>query len=126
MILVSSYDRASDTKRVPSLSSSGQHRHFAPTGVLLLRVVSEPFMIALSRSQNRKYWFNTQTRQSAFECPPAAAPDPGRAFASRLLWLWDETVKVKAEQEVADPPPGANKVRLQGEQVLGHIKKLAA
>ena len=57
--------------------------YFCPTGVLLQKIVREPFMMAKSKSQNRKYWYNFQTRQSVFECPKEALIDFQSAFTSR-------------------------------------------
>lgn len=33
-------------------------------------ILSEPWTIALSKSANRKYFYNIKTRMSTFEAPP--------------------------------------------------------
>merc|ERR1712142_240435 len=58
----------------------GASKYFCPTGILLQRVVREPFMIAFSKSQQKKYWFNTLNSQSVFECPKAALIDFKTSF----------------------------------------------
>lgn len=58
-------------------------RYFMPTGLMLLPIVKEPYMMALSKSAGRKYWFNTMNRESAYECPPLAVVDFKHMFATR-------------------------------------------
>jgi hypothetical protein len=36
----------------------------------LYRTVKSPYVMALSKSQGKKYWFNTRTGASAFDIPP--------------------------------------------------------
>ena len=52
----------------------------------MFRIVKEPFMMAWSRSQHRKYWFNTVTRQSIFECPREATVDFKTAFTKKFVF----------------------------------------
>ena len=58
-------------------------RYFVPTGLLMLPIVKEPYMMAFSRSQRRKYWFNFMTKESVFECPIAAVMDFPTSFSKR-------------------------------------------
>ena len=99
-------------------------RYFVPTGVLLFRLVRPPFMMAMSRSAGRKYWFNTVTRESLFECPPRAAPDFAASFASRLHWAWAPGVRVAPQQEVPPGAPPPDPKALQGDHFLRHVGKL--
>jgi cap1 methyltransferase len=76
-------------------------RYMMPTGILMLPIVNEPYMMAFSRSQGRKYWFNYTNRESVFECPPLAGVDFKTSFQKRLLWNWDEGVQLYPNQEVS-------------------------
>jgi hypothetical protein len=38
--------------------------------LLLYRTVKNPYVMALSKSQGKKYWFNTRTGVAAFNIPP--------------------------------------------------------
>jgi len=49
----------------------------------MFKIVREPFMMALSRSKNRKYWFNTHNGDSIFECPKEAVVDFKTAFTTK-------------------------------------------
>jgi hypothetical protein len=40
------------------------------SGLLLYRTVKNPYVMALSKSQGKKYWFNTRTGVAAFNIPP--------------------------------------------------------
>ena len=60
-------------------------RYFMPTGLLMFPIVKDPYMMALSKSAGRKYWFNVRTRQSVFECPPDAMVDFKTSFERRYL-----------------------------------------
>ena len=57
--------------------------YFCPTGILCQRIVKEPWMIAKSRSTQRKYWFNIENQQSVFECPQEALINFQSAFDKR-------------------------------------------
>jgi len=74
-------------------------RYFMPTGLLMFPIVREPYMMAFSRSQGRKYWFNYTNRESVFECPPLATVDFKTSFQKRLLWNWDEGVQLYPSQD---------------------------
>ncbi len=97
-------------------------RYFVPTGLLLFKLVRDPYMISVSRSQGgKKYWFNTVKRNSSFECPPDANQTLPMAFSSRLLWLWTSgLVRVRPDHEVQ----GQDDKHLQGQQFMEHVRKL--
>ena len=58
-------------------------RYFMPTGLLMFPIVKEPYMMAFSRSQKRKYWYNYMTKESVFECPLNAVMDFPTSFSKR-------------------------------------------
>ena len=58
-------------------------RYFMPTGLLMFPIVKEPYMMAFSRSQRRKYWYNYMTKESVFDCPVKAVMDFQTSFPKR-------------------------------------------
>merc|ERR1712107_289358 len=69
-------------------------RYFQPSGIMLIKTVKDPWMMALSRSQNRKYWYNVVTRESRFELPADSVSSSSVSFCKRLLWTWDSSTGV--------------------------------
>ena len=69
-------------------------RYFQPSGIMLIKTVKDPWMMALSRSQNRKYWYNVVTRESRFELPADSVSSSSASFCKRLLWTWDSSTGV--------------------------------
>jgi len=76
------------------IESDGIARYFQPTGIMFYKTVKEPYMMALSRSQNKKYWFNTMTRGSFFEMPKDSVAGSGDCHGRRLTWLWDSNTGI--------------------------------
>ena len=74
---------------LPDLELGGQPRFMEPRGLMFLRTVREPFMMALSKSQQRKYWFNTHTKEAVFELPQESVGTFGDTYRSRLTWGWE-------------------------------------
>ena len=68
-------------------ASNSKPPYFCPSGVLCQRIVKEPWMIAKSRSTQKKYWYNAIDRRSVFECPQEAMIDFQSAFSKRLVDL---------------------------------------
>ena len=96
--------------------TDGHNRFFQPTGIMFLKTVKDPFMMAVSRSQQRKYWFNTATKESVFELPQESVASFGDVHKSRLLWAWEGEVGVHPAL-----PPGpiqANLTRRQMEEFV--------
>jgi len=91
--------------------------YFCPTSVLMFRIVRDPFMIAMSKSQKKKYWFNTLTRKPQFDCPKEAAISFKPAFEKRLEWNFEEGVQLTERHEVL-----TSKEKLQGSQLLQFIQ----
>ena len=67
----------------------GLSRYFQPTGIMFYRTVREPYMMALSKSAQRKYWFNTVTKQSVFELPLDSVARFDEAHRHRVVWHWE-------------------------------------
>lgn len=61
-------------------------RYFMPTGLLLLPIVKQPFMMALSKSTGRKYWYNFMEKKSYYECPQLAMVDFKYMFEKRYFF----------------------------------------
>jgi hypothetical protein len=49
--------------------------------------------MAFSKSSRRKYWFNTATNASSFECPRDAVVNFTKAFETRVVWNFEDGVK---------------------------------
>ena len=77
------YDVYQDQTNNIDGQTPSSNSYFCPTGMLCQRIVREPFMIAKSKSQQRKYWYNIVTRQSVFECPKEAFIGFQSAFCKR-------------------------------------------
>ena len=71
------------------LEADGLARYFQPTGVMFYRTVRDPYMMAFSKSAQRKYWFNTVTNQSVFELPGDSVSRFVEAHRSRVAWYWE-------------------------------------
>ena len=71
------------TEIIMNGSSNPSISYFCPSGILCQRIVREPWMIAKSRSTQRKYWYNAVDRQSLFDCPKEALIDFVSSFTKR-------------------------------------------
>ncbi|XP_076353934.1 cap methyltransferase 1 isoform X4 [Tachypleus tridentatus] len=69
-------------------------KHFIPSGLLILKTVEYPWIIAYSKTNQRTYFFNTKTRTSVFDGPNEAISSFRSCFISRLFWSWDSGVKL--------------------------------
>ena len=78
-------------------------RYFIPTGVYFVKICAAPWMVGLSRSQQKKYFYNTQTKQSVFETTKNCIASYGEAVRSQLVWKWDETTQMHPEQISSTP-----------------------
>ncbi|CAG0894632.1 unnamed protein product [Darwinula stevensoni] len=75
---------------VPVFSLSQTYPHvMVPRGLFLIPLVAHPWMMALSRSMNRKYYYNVMTRESVHEAPN----DSINPVKSSLQdsWIWPLT-----------------------------------
>ena len=73
-------------------SSSLNPSYFCPSGILCQRIVKEPWMIAKSRSTQRKYWYNAVNRQSLFDCPKEALIDFVSSFSKRYVYFVESLI----------------------------------
>lgn len=85
-----------------------------PTALLLVKSTKEPWMMAFSKSQNKKYWFNTLTRHSTFECQQEFIAPFSSSYSGSLIWWWDNSVQVLSNDEPA-------KGRLHRDDLLSHL-----
>jgi hypothetical protein len=74
------------------------------SGLLLYRTVKNPYVMALSKSQGKKYWFNTRTGVAAFNIPPdsiaeveLATPSVGLSHFFRILIQQFGSKRIKPE-----------------------------
>jgi len=75
-----------------------QARYYVPSGLLFYRTVTEPYMMAMSRSQGRKYWFNTMTGQAVFDMPQDSVASFDYCHKRRIIWDWDSPGPVTRQQ----------------------------
>ena len=71
------------------LETDGLSRYFQPSGVMLFKIVKDPWMMALSKKANRKYWFNTVTGESNFDIPEDSIAGSIEDARARLVWFWE-------------------------------------
>lgn len=76
--------------------------------------------MALSRSQNRKYWYNGMTRESLYELPPDSIASTGASYAKRLLWSWDGATGV--DPRLPSPPASGGITRTQMDSAVARMK----
>ena len=80
-------------------------------------MVPDPYVIAFSKSNRRKYWFNTAKNTSSFDCPRDAVVHFERAFSSRVTWNWDEGVRTHPEQDFP-----TDDAKVQADSFVGHVQ----
>ncbi|XP_068609863.1 cap-specific mRNA (nucleoside-2'-O-)-methyltransferase 1 [Brachionichthys hirsutus] len=89
---------------VPRLSYTGRDdRHFLPTGLYIIKTVSEPWTMACSKNSKMKFFFNKMTKESTYNMPPAAAAPFHVCHSERLFWAWVDGVIVHDSQTRVDP-----------------------
>ncbi|XP_070579029.1 cap-specific mRNA (nucleoside-2'-O-)-methyltransferase 1-like [Ptychodera flava] len=88
--------------KMPRLCYAGkENRHLIPSGVYFIKTTQDPWIIALSRSQNRKYFYNTITHESLFEIPKSSIGTFKFCQQNRYHWIWEEGVKVHEGQSTS-------------------------
>ncbi|KAK7072367.1 Cap-specific mRNA (nucleoside-2'-O-)-methyltransferase 1 [Halocaridina rubra] len=112
--------RASHPKRVYSEVEGDSDRETlctVPTALLLLKATNEPWMMAYSKSKNRKYWFHTLTRESTFDCRKEVIAPFSVSYSAGLVWWWDAGVQVlEGDQQVKD--------KLHRSRLLAHLANI--
>ncbi|XP_059086996.1 cap-specific mRNA (nucleoside-2'-O-)-methyltransferase 1-like [Tigriopus californicus] len=63
-------------------------RYFCPSGLVFLRMVNDPYRLAVSKKQKRKYWFHTELNQSVLNCPKAAVMPFKATYEHQRVWEW--------------------------------------
>ncbi|CAG2235351.1 CMTR1 [Mytilus edulis] len=94
-------------------------RCFLPTGVCIMKTVKEPWTIALSKSANRKYFYNMSSRSSTFEAPPDSVASARECKLNSYRWDFEMGVKIHPNQTFE---PDNNKISLT--DMLSHIQKI--
>ncbi|XP_063958998.1 cap-specific mRNA (nucleoside-2'-O-)-methyltransferase 1-like [Lytechinus pictus] len=93
-------------------------RHYMPQGIFFIKTCNDPWTVQWSRSQRRLYFFNTSNRKSVFEYPPESIASFKACRIHRLLWAWEEGIRLHDLQEMREEPN-----KLSKDMVLDHIKK---
>ncbi|XP_046632106.1 cap-specific mRNA (nucleoside-2'-O-)-methyltransferase 1-like isoform X1 [Daphnia pulicaria] len=63
-------------------------RAFLPSGLMLYKATKSPWMLALSKSSGRKYWFHVMSRTSVYDCPQDSVANYFDCHKSRIAWWW--------------------------------------
>ncbi|XP_076817164.1 cap-specific mRNA (nucleoside-2'-O-)-methyltransferase 1-like isoform X2 [Clavelina lepadiformis] len=72
---------------------------YPPTGLVFVKFTKDPWSLAFSKSQKRKYFYNTVTQQSTYECPNDFNASYQLCARNRVYWQWSEHVKIHPAQE---------------------------
>ncbi|XP_045121975.1 cap-specific mRNA (nucleoside-2'-O-)-methyltransferase 1-like [Portunus trituberculatus] len=95
-------------------NSDREAHYIVPTGILFLKATKDPWMMAFSRSQNRKYWYHTITRKSTFEYHPDVVAAFSSSYSGGAVWWWDAGVQILETEEAA-------KGKLHFRDVMKHL-----
>lgn len=98
-------------------------RSFLPTGVCFVKTCKDPWTIALSRSQGRKYFYNLFTRESKFEIPRESIATVRDTKLNTCWWVWEEGVKIHDSQMFRPDPDKVSRDDLIG-AIHGLLEKL--
>ncbi|XP_022331007.2 cap-specific mRNA (nucleoside-2'-O-)-methyltransferase 1-like [Crassostrea virginica] len=94
-------------------------RCFLPSGLCIVKIVKDPWTMALSKSANQKYFYNLQTKESTFQCPPSSVANCSDCKKSSYLWKFEEGVKIHPDQIFS-----ANPKKISKESFLDYIQML--
>lgn len=76
-------------------------RAYLPSGLLIYKATKNPWMLALSKSSGRKYWYNVMNRQSLYECPKDSITSFFECHNTRLTWWWNNGASQGNVEEIS-------------------------
>ncbi|TRY88519.1 hypothetical protein DNTS_014072 [Danionella cerebrum] len=89
---------------MPRLSYTGRDdRHFLPTGLYIIKTLSEPWTMGFSKSTKKKFFYNKKTKDSTYALPPESTAPFHVCHQERLFWAWEEGVRVHDSQTRINP-----------------------
>ncbi|XP_056022485.1 cap-specific mRNA (nucleoside-2'-O-)-methyltransferase 1-like isoform X2 [Ostrea edulis] len=94
-------------------------RAFLPSGLCIVKIVKDPWTMALSKSANQKYFYNTHTKESTFNCPPTSVAHCSDCKKSSYIWKFEEGVKIHSDQTFS-----ANPKKISRDNFLDYIHML--
>ncbi|XP_030642918.1 cap-specific mRNA (nucleoside-2'-O-)-methyltransferase 1 [Chanos chanos] len=101
---------------MPRLSYTGRDdRHFLPSGLYIIKTVNDPWTMGISKTSQRKFFYNKQTKDSTYDLPPSSVAPFHVCHQERLFWAWEDGVRVHDSQTRIDPK------KLSKEDVLSFI-----
>ncbi|XP_032792891.2 cap-specific mRNA (nucleoside-2'-O-)-methyltransferase 1 [Daphnia magna] len=65
-----------------------EQRAYLPSGLLLYKATKDPWMLALSKSSGRQYWYHVMKRTSMYDCPLDSIANSIDCHSSRIAWWW--------------------------------------
>merc|ERR1740128_82100 len=86
-------------ERLVFLVEDDDQRAYLPSGLLLYKATKSPWMLGLSKSSGRKYWYHVMTRQSVYECPKDSITSSFECHNTRMLWPWKNTFDGTRQRE---------------------------
>lgn len=95
-------------------------RCFLPSGLCIVKIVKDPWTMALSKSANQKYFYNTLTKESTFSCPLNSMANCSDCKKSSYLWKFEEGVKIHPNQAFS-----ANPKKISKDNFLDYIQMLS-
>ncbi|XP_041352995.1 cap-specific mRNA (nucleoside-2'-O-)-methyltransferase 1-like [Gigantopelta aegis] len=96
---------------------TNEGNYFHPTGVYLIKTVKDPYMMAFSKSSQKKYWYHTINKTSTFECYQDVIASVRDGKLQSLQWVWEDGVKVHDSQSEGDP------TKLSRDALLNFVSK---
>lgn len=63
-------------------------RAYLPSGLLLYKATKSPWMLGLSKTSGRKYWYHVMERTSVYEFPKDSITSSYECHTTRMLWSW--------------------------------------
>ncbi|KAI6650001.1 Cap-specific mRNA (nucleoside-2'-O-)-methyltransferase 1-like [Oopsacas minuta] len=69
-------------------------------GILFTRTIKNPWIIGISKTHNKQYYFNTKTNFSSFEYPDEAIMDAYSGIKSRILWSWRKPQTIFTDRDI--------------------------
>lgn len=67
-----------------------ENRAFVPSGIVFFKHLNDPWSTAFSKSQQKTYFYNSETRSSQYDMPHQAIATFGMCAKNRYFWNWSD------------------------------------
>ncbi|ESO94138.1 hypothetical protein LOTGIDRAFT_161337 [Lottia gigantea] len=92
--------------------------YFHPHSVYFIKTVKEPWMMAMSKSSQKKYFYNTVTRKAEYQIQKDSIATTRDSKLNSLQWFWDRGVCVHDSQEHTDSS------KISRDSILDFVNKM--